>query len=118
MLRRSFKKAENAQILLEYMIVISAVAMILITMNTMLKRGIQAMVKVTAMQIGNQVEADQEFGKAGHLESSYISTRARMDKTRSELFGVTNFIYDDQVIKDSNSVTNLGFTNLYEYVTD
>jgi hypothetical protein len=52
------------------------------------------------------------FDESGHLESSYVSTRAMMDKTRSESFGVVNYVYDEEIIMNSNSVTNLGFTKL------
>lgn len=110
MLRRSLKKNNQAQIFLEYTIIVGTVVMILIAMNVMIKRGIQGMVKSVADQIGNQAAAEQKFDESGHLESQYASTRVSADKTTRELVGVTNYVYDDTVTSDTATVSNLGFT--------
>ncbi|MCK5081443.1 MAG: hypothetical protein KAR31_00920, partial [Candidatus Omnitrophica bacterium] len=68
--------------------------MILISMNMMMKRGIQGMIKSVADQVGSQINAEQGFSDAGHLESQYVSTRTSVSKTTRELLGVTNYIYD------------------------
>lgn len=61
MLRRSLKDYNHAQMFVEYAIVCGIVVMILISMNVLIKRGIQGMVKSVADQIGNQANADQSF---------------------------------------------------------
>ena len=61
MLRRSEKSNNQAQIFLEYTIISGIVIMILLSMNTMIKRGIQGMVKSVADQIGLQINAEQNF---------------------------------------------------------
>ena len=110
MLRRSLKNNKQAQIFLEYTVICGVVVLVLISMNTMIKRGIQGMVKSVADQIGNQASAEQKFDDSGHMESQYTSTRASTDKTTRELFGVTNYIYGDVVTSDTATATNLGFT--------
>ena len=110
MLRRSLKNNKQAQIFLEYTVICGVVVLVLISMNTMIKRGIQGMVKSVADQIGNQANAEQKFDESGHLESQYTSTRASMDKTTRELMGNTKYIYNDVVTADTTTLTNLGFT--------
>lgn len=111
MLRRSSKKNNKAQIFLEYSIICSVVLVVLITMNMLIKRGIQGMIKVTADQIGEQENSDQTFDEGGHMERQYISVRAMTDKTTREFLGVTNYIYNDAIRTDIRTETNLGFTN-------
>ena len=110
MLRRSLKNNSQAQIFLEYTVVSGVIIMILISMNMMIKRGIQGMIKSVADQIGNQANSDQRFDETGHMETQYTSTRASTDKTTRELIGVTNYIYADVISSNTTTVTNLGFT--------
>ena len=110
MLRRSLKNNNRAQIFLEYAIICGVSIMVLISMNAMIKRGIQGMIKSVADQIGNQDDAEQQFEDSVYLESQYTSTRSSMDKTTTETMGVTNYIYDDTVTTNTIAATNLGFT--------
>jgi len=76
----------------------------------MLKRSSQSFIRFAADQIGVQNESDQVFNdeQLGHLESSYIATRAKTDKERRELDGFVDYIFQDEVRIISNAETNLG----------
>jgi len=110
MLRRSWNKNNQAQIFLEYAIITSVVLVVLITMNTLIKRSIQGMIKSVADQVGLQMNAEQRFDDSGHLERQYTSTRSALDKTTRDFLGVTNYIYADVTWTNSSSFINLGFT--------
>ena len=101
----------KAQVLLEYTIIIGIITLIFFAMNTLLKRGIQGMVKVVADQVGRQENADQRFDESGHMESSYAVTRSSLDKTTGELAGVKSYTYSDVIFTDTETVSNLGFIN-------
>jgi hypothetical protein len=96
--------------MIEYTMVIGVIVMVLMAMNIMVKRGIQGMIKVTADQIGNQENAEQQFDESGYLISSYSSMRASGDTHKTELGGVTSYIYDDETNSTTLTVSNLGFS--------
>ncbi len=103
----------KAQVLVEYTMVIGAVVMALMAMNVMIKRGVQGMIKVVADQVGNQEAAEQRFDDSGHMERSYSSMRTNADKTRTEEGGNLAYRYDDVTVTESETVSNLGFTETY-----
>ncbi len=110
MLRRRVSKEKKAQTIIEYTMILGVIAMILFAMNTMVKRGIQGMIKVVADQVGNQESAEQRFDDTGHMETSSAHIRADLDKVTGEFGGVTTYIYGDVTETGSTTVTNLGFT--------
>ena len=102
----------KAQSLLEYIFLIGIVTMALFAMNTLFKRGIQGIIKVTADQIGNQQNAEQKITPtSGFLGEAYSSTKSNIQKNTRELDGAVDYIFDDRVDTFSNSLVNLGFTN-------
>lgn len=104
------KNAPTGQIFLEYVIVIGVVTLIIIAMSAMIKRGTQGMIKVVADQVGNQINAEQQFDEDSFLESSYTSTRMSTGKTKTELIGVTTYAFDDAISVKSNTQIRMGFT--------
>lgn len=110
MLRLHYRKNQKAQIFLEYVIVIGVVTLIIIAMSAMIKRGTQGMIKVVADQIGNQINAEQQFDEDSFLESAYTSTRTSIGKTKTELIGVTTYAFDDATSIRSNTQIRMGFT--------
>ena len=112
MLKHRPKSSQQAQSMLEYTLVISLVAVMLFAMSTMVKRGIQGMVRVTADQIGIQKDSDQFVNdiSTGHLDQTYIATRADTNKTTREFDTTTNYILSDRMDTESNALLNLGFT--------
>ncbi len=109
MLRRNQNKNDLGQVMMEYMMIFGTIAMALVAMNMMIKRGVQGMIKTVADQVGTQINAEQKFGQDTHLEVSRVNTSTDSKKTKVERIGMINYIYDDTVTTDSVSVTNLGF---------
>jgi Flp pilus assembly pilin Flp len=106
---RQRKNKKTGQVLIEYTMIIGVIVAILMAMSTMIKRGLQGMIKVTADQIGNQENADQRFDESGHMVRSYSSTRASGDTLTTELMGEKSYQYSDTVRTESMTVSNLGF---------
>lgn len=109
MLRRQIKENEEAQVFLEYVIVVGVIVLIMFAMGKFITRGSQGMIKIVADQIGNQINAEQRFDAGGYLQESYTSTRSNMSKTKSETPGETTYSYGDSVVTDSTAVINMGF---------
>lgn len=110
MLRLYYDKDQRGQIFMEYVIVIAVIALVMIAMSTMIKRGTQGMIKVVADQIGDQINAEQRFDETGFLESSYTSTRTVTSKTKTELIGTTTYTFGDSTSIASETHINMGFT--------
>jgi|GEM_PF-1174434 len=110
----SYKKDKNiseceGQSLLEYSAVIVLVVIVFLGMGTYVRRGIQGLIKVTADQLGNQVNAEQTFDEDGHLITAITITRAQLDKERKEFLGMFNYIYNDRIETNEFSFLNAGF---------
>lgn len=107
----SFLGASGAQSLLEHVILISIVTSLLVALGPLIKRGIQAVVRLTADQFANQVNAEQKVTTtSGYLVSSYATTSSQTDKKRIEVLGDTLYNFDDQEAASSTSFANLGYT--------
>lgn len=120
-------KNSRAQTLLEYLILVGIITVVLFAMYHGVKRGVQSVVKITADQIGNQQKADQRapnlskpeivpgpndqqpVAVSGYLVEAYTATRATNQKGVQELFGDVGYFYNESVLTNSNSLTNLGF---------
>ncbi len=98
----------DAQIMVEYSLVIGLVIVMLVSMLPILTRMTQSMVKVVADQVGNQANSDQEFGKTGHLVSEYASTRSNTNKYLDQQADVITYRYDDRTTTLKTSLLNLG----------
>ncbi|MFA5089042.1 MAG: hypothetical protein WC552_08450 [Candidatus Omnitrophota bacterium] len=96
--------------MLEYLTLIGLVTVVLITMTTPVKRGIQLMVKVVADQIGVQKDSDQKKTDDGYLKEAWTISRADIEKETKERIGSINYIFDDTIKTDSVTISNLGFT--------
>ena len=126
MLRRRYKHNHKAQVMLEYLIIISVMILVMMAMSTLIKRGTQGMIKVVADQIGAQESSEQRFpviltntsgiprmsaDREGFLESSSVQTRSVIDQRKRENLGTTTYESDDTVATESVTVIDLGFTN-------
>ena len=91
----------RGQSLLEYTILIGIVTISLFYMGTGIKRGLQSLVKVSADQIGNQQNADQDVNDelAGVLQGSNTQTNMITSK------GVGERLYTT-TINVANRLTN------------
>ncbi len=116
-MRKDFlTRKNNAQVTLEYVVLISIVAGVIVVMTVFLKRGIQAVVKVTADQIGLQNEAEQKKEETkGYLVNSYTAMRQHQEKEVVEYPGssatVLEYRYNDRTATRTTTFTNLGVRN-------
>ena len=114
----SQKRMIKGQSILEYVLLISMVALILGAMTPMVRRSIQSVVKTTADQLRPQNEADQSVNEAGLLDRSITVAKTRNIRSVVPMLSPDGISYGDilYVTRDkssemTNSVVNLGFTN-------
>lgn len=100
----------QGQTILEYALLIMIVTMVLVYMGTDFKRGIQSMVKVTADQLGNQANSDQDFSyqSSGFLMNSSTRTWQRRQQLSNETQGIVSPKQGDFVETLTNTLTNAG----------
>jgi len=113
--------SRRGQSVVEYTIIVGIITVVLYYMGTGIKRGVQTLVKVTADQVGNQQNADQDFNdtQEGYLVCSTTDTQGYTHKQTTELgyipvSGVPNYTstvaYNDYSDTITNTITNGGFT--------
>ena len=110
----------RGQSILEYTIIVGIVTVVLYYMGTGIKRGVQNMVKITADQVGNQQNADQDFNdtQQGYLVSSTSLTQDSRNKQIAEIGNaaagntsyVSNTSFNESTYTMTNTITNAGFT--------
>jgi Flp pilus assembly pilin Flp len=114
-------RSRRGQSILEYTVIVGIVVVILSYMGTGIKRGVQSLVKVTADQVGNQQNSDQDFNdtQQGYMEGSNTQMQENRNKQATEsgyiipTTGVamyqagTNYNESSETI--TNSITNGGF---------
>ena len=101
----------RGQTFIEYTLMIGALVMILVAMIPMVRRGIQAMVKVTADQLGTQKGAEQIGGRFGQMINSSTFTQISQDVKMGERLGVTSKDFvRDKTYTQSSVYLNQGFT--------
>jgi len=90
---------------------IGVVSALLIAMSTMVRRGVQEMVKVVSDQIGNQELADQNPDpQAGRLINILSDTFVDTDtKTQQRLDVITYNYHRDFTRTRSTTISNTGF---------
>jgi hypothetical protein len=80
-------------------------------MAPMMKRSIQAMVKVVADQVGAQNESDQEVNAlAGYLIFSNTAVQSQARKTERGFLGNITYLYGDRTVTNTTQASELGFT--------
>jgi Flp pilus assembly pilin Flp len=106
---------------LEYTIIVGIVTVVLFYMGTGIKRGLQSLVKITADQVGNQQNADQDFDdiQTGYMKESDTNMQESKNKQVTEtgytqITGVpvytTNMNVNEYSETVTNTITNGGFT--------
>lgn len=109
--------ARRGQSILEYTMIVTILTVVLYYMGTSIKRGVQSLVKVTADQVGNQQNADQDFNdtQQGYMVASNTEIQEIINNQNTE-FGyisiTNNAIYSSNKVfnETTSSVTNT-FTN-------
>ena len=104
--------SRRAQSIVEYTMIISIVIVVLSYMGTSIKRGMQSLVKVTADQVGNQQNAEQDFNDAqsGYMQNTVTSTQEINNRQVNDTYGVVNIQYDEFSNSTTNAYTNGGFS--------
>ena len=111
----------RGQSILEYTIIVGIVTVVLYYMGTSIKRGIQSLIKVTADQVGNQQNSDQDFNdtQQGYMVESNTQITMDNNKETTELGYIPavgnavetdNTSYNEITETQTNTITNAGFT--------
>ena len=98
---------------MEYTLILGIVVLVFTTLNPMIKRLIQGMIKSAADQIGTQQNAEQEFNEEkGYVVSSSTAVNSRTNKLTKEgrMAGSTDIEYNDVVSIGTSTTSILGFT--------
>ena len=113
--------ARRGQTILEYTIMVGIIAVMLSYMGTGIKRGVQSLVKVTADQVGNQENSDQDYtdDQQGYMVASNSASQEARSKQITETgyipqtgptVYVSNTSVNERTDTQSNTITNGGFT--------
>jgi len=113
-------RARRGQSILEYTMLVGILTVVLMYMGTAIRRGVQSLVKVTADQIGNQQNSDQDFNdtQQGYMIGSNEAVQENNSKEVKEIgyipssgvpVYVTNTSYNDATETTTNSITNGSF---------
>ena len=113
--------ARRGQTILEYTIIVGIVTVVLYYMGTGIKRGVQSLVKVTADQVGNQQNSDQEFNdtRQGYMQGSNSTAQEANNKQTTGLgyipvsgnaVEITNIFVNESTDTLTNTITNGGFS--------
>jgi len=112
---------KRGQSIIEYTMIIGIITLVLFYMGTGIKRGVQSLVKITADQVGNQQNADQDFNddQTGYMVSSNSAVQEVSNKQVTEIGYISNITYNavygattsynDYTDTVTNSITNGGF---------
>jgi len=114
-------RVRRGQTILEYTMLIGILTVVLMYMGTAIRRGVQSLVKVTADQIGNQQNSDQDFNDAqqGYMLGSNDTIQENNSKEVTEtgyipVSGVPVYVmntsYNESTEMTTNSITNGGFS--------
>jgi hypothetical protein len=109
------QRVDRGQSFLEYTMIIGVIMVVLTVMAPMMKRSIQAMVKVVADQVGVQNESDQEVNiMDGYLNFSHTVVQAQTSKTERGYSENITYIYDDRTDASTVQASEMGYTETDE----
>jgi hypothetical protein len=88
--------------------IVGIITMVLFYMGTGIKRGVQSLIKITADQVGNQQNSDQDFNDtvSGYMEASNSSEQEIKNKQVTEIGYISNI---------TNSAVYVGSTSYNDY---
>jgi hypothetical protein len=111
----------RGQSIIEYTIMIGIVTLVLFFMGTGIKRGVQSLVKVTADQVGNQLNSDQDFNdvQQGYMVASNTESQDTKNDITTEIgwwpnganaaIFLHNTAYNEGSVTLTNTQTNGGW---------
>jgi len=112
--------SRRAQSVLEYTMLVGIITIVLFYIGTGIKRGMQSLVKVTADQVGNQQNSDQDFNDVltGYMGSSVANIQESNNRQVVEVgyivadgnaVYIANTTFNNYTDTTTNSITNAGF---------
>lgn len=110
----------RGQSIIEYTMIIGIVSLVLYFMGTAIKRGMQSLIKVTADQVGNQQNSDQDFNdiRQGYMIASNTDVAQTKNDITTEIGYIPNAgnavflhntIYNEGTLTQTNTETNGGW---------
>ncbi len=101
----------KGQSVIEYILLIGMLVTVLYVMAPAFKRAMQSVIKVTADQVGVQLNADQEFNStSSFLNRSETNTVLSFDRTTLSQNYATRYLVNDLTDTSTKSQTNMGFS--------
>lgn len=108
----------QAQIVLEYTIVLGIVSLVIFSMAAMIKRYTQGTIKIVADHLGNQVNGEQRFEKErGYMMATYTTIHSDMETNIVERAGERKKYSNDTSTTSTNTFSDLGFQSTDPYGT-
>jgi hypothetical protein len=108
-----FFQKKRAQSISEYVILITIVVVVVISMFTYVKRGTQGLIRATADQIGSQEGSEQNFnGLGGYMTGSNTVTSSYSEYNTMVWPGAVQKVFSEGSDTQSNTASNLGFTEI------
>mgnify|MGYP001588876000 CR=1 FL=1 len=104
----------KAQVILEYIVVLSIVALALAAMQLYLRRGIQAAIKVAADEVGEQGEAQEIDPEKGTKTSSNIHQFTHGSGAQAKAAQRTRVSQGGSVRTDYDTATTINGTSTYK----
>lgn len=110
-IKKILKKNTIAQGMLEYILLVGIVVVALISMTQAVKRGTQSIIKTAADELALQENADQKFdNRTGYLDSQNATIAEDKEKQVVDRVGVITYVQDETSFVNTESLTNMGFT--------
>ncbi len=113
--------SRRAQTMIEYTLIVGVVSIVLYYMGASIKRSVQGLIKVTADQIGNQQNSDQDF--TDYQQGYLISSKSQTLESKSKWVAETGYInrsgtpiytghtnFNEDTYSTTNTLTNGGFS--------
>ena len=101
-------KIKNAQTVLEYVLMISAVTAVMVAMSTFLRRSAHGMIKMVADQVGVQQDADQKDDSSGYLVNMTVRVNKADSREVQDRLGEARYTYDERADIETVIYTNMG----------
>ncbi len=99
----------QAQIVLEYTIILGIMSLVIFSMAAMIKRYTQGAIKIVSDHLGNQVNGEQRFEKErGYMIATYTSIHSDMETNIVERAGERKKYSRDISTTMTNTFSDLG----------
>ena len=106
----------QAQIVLEYTIILGIVSLVIFSMAAMIKRYTQGAIKIVADHLGNQINGEQRFEKErGYMIATYTTMDSNVETHIIEEAKERKKHSKDALTASTNTFSDLGFQSTDPY---